>query len=168
MTELPAAPTRQALAIEGRSGKGVVSGKLKTALDLMIWEGIKRDDAAAKAGLKDHSLKVALRKPHVLSYFNGELAALRQSLKAKNIHRLDGIADASPNQMAKVQAIRTLEQLTEHADQRPGGGSAPPAGLTIVVVQPPAPLAHTPPTIDVTPRTPGALPPIPLTKNLAP
>lgn len=149
MTELTPVPTRQKVEAEGRSGKGVVSGKLKQALDLMIWEGLKRADAAGKAGLSDHGMRAALKKPHVLAYFNAELASLRQSLRAKNIHRLDGIADDSPNQMAKVQAIRTLEQLTDAAEHKPGNGSpALPAGITIVI----APAPSAPPTIDVTPE----------------
>src|SRR6202035_2184841 len=68
---LPTAfPTRQAAAIEGRSRRGAVTGKLKTALDIMVWEGLKRVDAAAKAGLADSSLRAALRKPHVLQHYN--------------------------------------------------------------------------------------------------
>jgi hypothetical protein len=40
---LPAA-TRQAVAIPGRSRRGAVTGKLKAALDLMVWSGDKRAD----------------------------------------------------------------------------------------------------------------------------
>jgi len=44
---LPTAlPTRQATAIEGRSRRGAVTGKLRAALDLMVWSGEKRADAA--------------------------------------------------------------------------------------------------------------------------
>ena len=34
--------TRQAAAIEGRSRRGAVTGKLRTALDLMVWQGKPR------------------------------------------------------------------------------------------------------------------------------
>src|SRR5882757_575469 len=98
-TSLPTAPgkfpTRQAAAIEGRSRRGAVTGKLRAALDLMVWSGERRADAAAKAGLADSSLRAALRKPHVLAHYNAELTALRTSLRAKNVHRLDSIADSS-------------------------------------------------------------------------
>src|ERR1700704_3463922 len=97
-TTLPTAfPTRQAAAIEGRSRRGAVTGKLKTALDLMMWSGEKRTDAAAKAGLADASLRFAMRKPHVMAHYNAELNALRLSLRARNLHRLDTIADGSKN-----------------------------------------------------------------------
>jgi hypothetical protein len=78
-TPLPTAfPTRQAAAIPGRSRRGAVTGKLKTALDLMVWENLKRKDAAAQAGLTDPSLRFAFRKPHVMAYYRAELAALRE------------------------------------------------------------------------------------------
>jgi hypothetical protein len=131
---LPTAPTRQAAAIEGRSRRGAVTGKLKTALDLMVWSGKKRVDAAQEAGLADCSLRAALRKPHVLQHYNAELAALRTSLRAKNVHRLDTIADDSKNDMARVAAVKALEIIIEQADERTGAVTMP--GLQIIIVQP--------------------------------
>jgi hypothetical protein len=81
-------PTRQAAAIEGRSRRGAVTGKLRTALDLMVWSGERRADAAEKAGLADCSLRAALRKPHVLQHYNAELAALRSIRNASRRKRL--------------------------------------------------------------------------------
>src|ERR1700687_5700108 len=95
---LPTAlPTRQAAAIPGRSRRNAVTGKLKTALALMVWDNLTRKEAAAMAGLADSSLRFAFRKPHVMAYYHTELKALRDNLRAKNIHRLDGIADKSDN-----------------------------------------------------------------------
>lgn len=126
-------PTRQAAAIEGRSRRGAVTGKLRTALDLMVWQGEKRADAAAKAGLADSSLRFALRKPHVLAHYTAELTALRTSLRARNVHRLDTIADTSKNDMAKVAAVKAMEAIADQADERaPRGGILP--GLQIVIV----------------------------------
>jgi hypothetical protein len=130
---VPTTPTRQAAAIEGRSGRNKVTGKLKVALDLMVWQGIKRAEAAAQAGLADNSLQVALRKPHVLAHYTAELAALRTSLRAKNVHRLDGIAESSGNDMAKVSAIKTMEALADQADAvaKPGQQQLP--GMVIII-----------------------------------
>ncbi|WP_079602844.1 hypothetical protein [Bradyrhizobium erythrophlei] len=134
-------PTRQAAAIEGRSRRGAVTGKLRAALDLMVWSGEKRTDAAEKAGLADCSLRAALRKPHVLAHYNGELAALRTSLRAKNVHRLDGIADDSKNDMARVAAVKALEVIADQADERTGPGAVTLPGLQIIIVQR-APVPH--------------------------
>jgi hypothetical protein len=152
-TTLPTAfPTRQAAAIEGRSRRGAVTGKLRTALDLMVWSGVKRADAAEKAGLADCSLRAALRKPHVLAHYNAELAALRTSLRARNVHRLDTIADASRNDMARVAAVKALEVITDQADERrsSGIGIGMTPGVQIIIVQPaPAPREINPSIIPV-------------------
>jgi hypothetical protein len=136
ITTLPTAfPTRQAAAIEGRSRKNAVTGKLKTALDLMVWDNMKRKDAAAKAGLADSSLRFAFRKPHVMAYYHAELKALRDNLRAHNVHRLDKIADDSGNDMAKVAAIKAMEIIVDQADEkRHGPGAVTLPGLQIVIM----------------------------------
>jgi hypothetical protein len=138
--------TRQAAAIPGRSRRNAVTGKLKLALDSMVWEGLKRNDAALAAGLAESSLRFALRKPHVLAYFRAETAALRENLRPRNLHRLDNIADDSKNDMARVGAIKALEQIADQADEKRGHpGSHQLPGLQIVIVSqapagaPPAP-----------------------------
>src|SRR5882762_1539394 len=113
MNDTATVSTRQAAAIEGRSRRSTVTGKLRTALDLMVWSGVLRATAAEKAGLADCSLRAALRKPHVLAHYNAELAALRTSLRAKNVHRLDTIADVSKNDMARVAAVKALEVIAD-------------------------------------------------------
>jgi hypothetical protein len=129
-------PTRQAAAIPGRSRRGAVTGKLKTALDLMVWHGERRADAAQKAGLADASLRCAMRKPHVMDHYHAELNALRLSLRARNLHRLDSIADISKNDMAKVGAIKVLEQIADVAEQHNRPGSTQSPGVVIVIQQP--------------------------------
>jgi hypothetical protein len=133
-TALPTAfPTRQAAAIEGRSRRGAVTGKLKVALDLMVWENVRRKEAAEKAGLADASLRFAFRKPHVMAYYHAELAALRNNVRAHNVHRLDTIASDSKNDMAKVAAVKALELISDQADvtARPGSQTLP--GMIIVI-----------------------------------
>jgi hypothetical protein len=130
---LPTAfPTRQ--AIEGRSRRGAVTGKLKTALNLMVWENVRRKEAAEKAGLADASLRFAFRKPHVMAYYHAELAALRNNVRAHNVHRLDKIADDSKNDMARVAAVKALELIADQADEKQRPGAAILPGLQIVIV----------------------------------
>jgi hypothetical protein len=161
--------TRQKTAIEGRSRRNAVTGKLKTALDLMVWDNLTRKEAAEKAGLADSSLRFAFRKPHVMAYYHAELAALRNNLRARNIHRLDGIAETSQNDMAKVGAIKAMEQIADQADERQRPGAVTLPGLQIVIVQgggstaPPRIIGPSAvPTIDVianrTPAQPAIIP----------
>lgn len=110
-----------------------VTGKNRAAIEAMVWQGLTRKDAAAKAGLKDHALYVALTKPHVKAYYLGQLDVLRTSERARNIHALVEVRDQLDNKMARVQAVKALEQISDDAPAN-GGGSALP-GLQIVIVQ---------------------------------
>jgi hypothetical protein len=149
-------PTRQAIAVKERSGKLTVSGKLKVAIDLMLFEGSCRADAATAAGMKDHSLREAMKKPHVKQYYNAGLDVLRTSERARNISALAKVRDTSDNGMAVVSAAKALEQIAEQGEERtrPGIGMLP--GLQIVIVSgssPPRTIGPEPPqTIDVTPN----------------
>lgn len=160
-TPAPQFPTRQAAAIEGRSRRGAVTGKLKAALDLMVWDNLKRKDAAEQAGLADASLRFAFRKPHVMAYYRAELAALRENIRARNIHRLDGIADDSKNDMARVAALKALETITDQAEEKAPRGALTLPGLQIVIVQqpggsavPPRIVGHTAAPVEIE-HTPG-------------
>jgi hypothetical protein len=130
MTDLTIPVTRQKLAIEGRSRRNAVTGKLKAALEAMVWEGKDRKEASEAAGLKDRSVRDALKKPHVVGFYSAELGALRTSKRAKNIHRLDGIADSSKNDMAKVGAIKAMEQIADDAKHRHPGAASPDSRLS--------------------------------------
>lgn len=141
---LPA--TRQARDVKDRSAKLQVTGKLAKALALMVWQGLERDAAAAQAGLTQHGLREALRKPHVRQHYTAMLEVLRTSERARNIHALAAVRDDSKNANARVAAVRTLEQIAETgARERP---AAPFAGLIVNIVQRGA---REPVTIDVEP-----------------
>ena len=158
-------PTRQAIAEKDRSGKLTVSGKLKVALDEMLFKGSRRADAAIAAGMTDHGLREAFKKPHVKAYYNAGLEILRTSERARNISALAKVRDDSENAMAVVSAAKTLEQLAEpNGPGGPGGGRGgaragwyidlsgdePPAG--IVITFPPRPTTRPgDDAIDVTP-----------------
>lgn len=147
-------PTRQALAIEGRSGRLKVTGKLKVALDAMVWDGKTRDQAAEHARLSIHGLREALKRPHVKQYYSAQIEVLRENERARNIHALVQVRDQTGNQMARVQAVKALEQLSDEAN-RPGGNHAVQVpGLTIVIGSPahPAIAPANPPMIDVSPN----------------
>ena len=157
-------PTRQAIAAKGRSGKLTVSGKLKVALDLMLYQAARRQDAATAAGMTDHSLRAALRKSHVASYYNAGLEVLRTSERARNHFALVRVRDEADNSMATVAAAKTLEQLAEpNGAGGPGGGRrggagyfidlSEPAGVVIHITSPaPMPRRRGDDAIDITPN----------------
>lgn len=102
-----------------------ITAKIRAAIDAMVWHALPRKDAAAKAGISEHGLYKALRKPPVRALYLSELEVLRTSERARNIHRLIAIRDKADN-MPAVQAIDRLERLEEQgsisraAQQLPG------------------------------------------------
>jgi hypothetical protein len=139
-------PSRQATAAIDRSAPLKVTGKLKTAIDSMVWYGLTRQAAAEHAGLKEPSLYAAFLKPHVKTYYLGQLEVLRTSERARNIHTLAEVRDQQTNQMARVQAVKVLEQISdESADRRP----AQPFGGVVVVINSPQPVTIDQPSSSV-------------------
>ena len=148
MTDMPTTlPTRQAIAAKDRSAPRKVTGRLRAALIEMVWKGSRRADAAAAANMTDHSLREALRKPHVKAFYLGELGTLRKSTRAKNFHRLDNIAESSGNDMARVAAVKAMEAISDEQQTR-GPASASPGVVIRIVNQVAAPQAT---VVDVTP-----------------
>lgn len=107
----------------------------------MVWFGLKRDEAATKAGIKDNSLYVALRRPDVKAFYMRELEVLRTSERARNIHTLVDVRDQQSNQMARVQAVKALEQIDDGETANRATAALP--GLQIVIVQGSNPLVRT-------------------------
>lgn len=108
-----------------------ISAKVRIAIEAMVWEGLKRDAAAEKAGLKDNSLYVALRKPDVKRFYLDELDVLRTSDRARRYHRLMALGEQDDNKAAAVSALNSLERI----DEQGVSVSAPrqAAGITIVI-----------------------------------
>jgi hypothetical protein len=108
-----------------------ITRKVRDAIENMVWHGLPRDQAAEKAGLSDHGLYKALRSPPVKQHYLSELDVLRTSERARNIHRAVEIREQTTNQMASIQAIKLLEQISDDAPASRGSVSLP--GLVIVV-----------------------------------
>jgi hypothetical protein len=139
---LPATSPPRAVDTKGASRPGRVTGKLKVALDLMVFgptEGdnlgcaLAMDDAAREAGLTTRTIRLALDRPHVRQYLNQQKQVFRASASAQNISALVKLRDKSGNAMAQLGAIKVLEQIGDE----PGAGAAAARtpGMTIVIVQ---------------------------------
>ncbi len=124
-----------------------ISKPVRVAIEAMVWEGLKRDEAAERAGMKDNSLYVALRRPDVKAFYLQECEVLRVSGRARRIHRLDALSEQDDNKAAAVQAILAAERLGDTEDGRNAAKSLP--GLQIVIMTG-APAQ--PPAIDVSPK----------------
>lgn len=163
--------TTQQRAAVGKSKRNGVSGRLKAALDDMTWNGTPWEEAARKANLTARSMRLALKRPHVLKYLRAERGVMMAQASSATFHRLDTLMRQDENRGAAVAAARTIEQMTNEAlGIAPGSGSGiagggragylidlrdePRAGLVIVVNQPAASAATDKAglVIDVTPN----------------
>jgi hypothetical protein len=128
-----AQPSYQAIAAKTASAPGKVTGKLASAIDIMIEEGQPWDKAAVKAGLTVRAMRLAIQRPHVVAYLKARREVFRVNASAGNIHRLVKMRDQDENKMAVVQAIKTLEQIGD--EQQANGRVSAMPGLQIVIVQ---------------------------------
>jgi hypothetical protein len=128
-------PTRQAIEAKDRSAPLQVTGKLKVALDLMVWKGARRVKAAKQAGMTDHGLRAALRKPHVKAHYLAELQVLRESERPRNILAMVEVRDGKghKNPMARLQAAKALEGIEDVLPGRPGHPLQQLPGLVVQI-----------------------------------
>jgi hypothetical protein len=138
-----------------------ITAKVQEAIRLMVWEGLKRGDAAERAGLRDNSLYIALRRSDVRRHYLDEIRILRTSELAKNVHTLADVRDNSGNDMARVAAAKALDQQVVVDNSQGEIGQVWTPGVVILVGNAPySPLRDvtpTPPQIDAQAEPVGAL-----------
>jgi hypothetical protein len=138
----------------GRSDRGQITGRLKLALDLVVNEGLEPYEAAVKVGYHPRSMRLALNKRHVLTYLRRAREVLRKTASAQNIHFAIQMRARSSNAMARLGAMKFIEQDDEAEARSTAGPSA--AGFVILL---PAGFQPSPPEpIDVTPTVQPAEP----------
>jgi hypothetical protein len=172
-TEKPAQElTVQQRAAIGKTIKGGVSGRLKAALDDMVWNGTAWDEAARKANLTVRAMRLAMGRPAVLAYLRRERGVRLVSASTKNLSRLEELRDQDANVTGAVQAAKAIEAMTSEAVGGPrtiGISGGPRAGYVIdlsddgpspgvvIVIEPPRTPERQPQsagvTIDVTPTS---------------
>jgi hypothetical protein len=142
-------------ATDGRSRPRRVTGALQKACDLMVFgdaEGqvLEFDEAARAAGLTVRAMRLALGKSHVRQYLKSQRSLLIASLSANNVAHLARLRGHSSNQMVRLQASRTIEELAGGIEPTLGPRARAP-GVVIVIGAPPTVTIpqHTGPLIDI-------------------
>lgn len=143
----PAAQQKTTETTLQQASSGKITRRVKTAIACMVWEGLNRQEAADKAGLKDNSLYVALRRPEVKAEYLAECEVLRISGRAKRLHHLEELAAQRVNMNASVAAIKVAEQIVDVEAERGGRRFAP--GF-VVIIGPAPPGFAPPPMVEVT------------------
>lgn len=90
-----------------------VTGALKDALDAIVFEGAEMDAAARRANITTRAVRLAMEKPHVLAYVRAQRALLTSEVHASNVHHLKKLRSDSPNQLARLGAVREIENIVE-------------------------------------------------------
>jgi hypothetical protein len=139
----PVAASRREPARAVRLPEGV-----KLAIIEMIETGADFISAAKSNGLQPQTMRRWLGRAECISFLRKERARFRATVCAQNESVLQSIRDdRDGNQMARVHAIKTLEQLDEEGSMR-RSTDLPTPGVTIRIVN----VAAQPAPIDITPR----------------
>jgi hypothetical protein len=115
----------------------------------MVWQGARRAEAAKIGGMTDHSLRAALRKPHVKAWYLAELGVLRESERPKTFHRLCDLRDQDENKNAAVAAAKALEQISDEPLRSNATVTSPGVIIRVLVPQPAQPIAPEPSQIKI-------------------
>jgi len=108
-------PSRAQLARREASKPGRVTGKLRRALDLMVWEGIHDNEAAVRTGMTLSAIRLAFQRPHVRAYLKEQREVLRARECGRNFHTLLEVRDQKRNAMARIKAVQEIERPNEDA-----------------------------------------------------
>lgn len=109
----------------------LVRGKLKKALDLIVWQGKSWQNAAIESGLTTQAVRKALAKQHVQLYLKQQRQVFRASVSGQNIHRAVEIRDQDENRTAAIQAIKYLDGIADH--EQNGAARAVTPGVQVIV-----------------------------------
>ena len=91
------------------------SGRIRIALEAMVFEGHNVAKAAEIAGLQRRSLYQMLATPRYAAVYRDLLKVRRESERARNLQRLSEIRDQDANMNAAVAATKVLEGLDAKA-----------------------------------------------------
>jgi hypothetical protein len=83
----------------------------------MVFDGLKRPEAAEIAGLTDHAVRTALTKPHVLAYLNECQEMLRTSARPRALNRVIKLIDEADSDKVKLEASKYIDGMDRGAHQ---------------------------------------------------
>ena len=100
---------QKAAAVQRREKKPLtIQPKTKAAIEMMVFDGMKRAEAAKAAGIHEDTLKLALRKSEVLAYLNDQMEVLRTSGRPRALHTMIDLLD-DKNSSVKFKAAEYLD-----------------------------------------------------------
>lgn len=95
--------------------KGRVSPALRTAITLIVLEGLTIPDAAKRTGYKTQSLEKALLKPHVKAFKSSVIHAWRQSKTERAWLTVADLAESACSEDTRLKAAKVFIDADEAA-----------------------------------------------------
>jgi len=106
------AKARSAKAIVAKQKKEIaLNPKTKLAIELMVYEGQKRREAAETVGMHDESLRAALTKPQTLAYMNECMEVLRTSGRPRALRKMIELVDEAKTERIQFEAAKYLDGM---------------------------------------------------------
>ena len=114
-----------------------VPEKVRLAITDMVELGDDFVSAGKRHGVTAQQMRRWLGRAEAIGFLRKERSRFRQSVCAQNEFVLAGIRDdRDGNQMARVHAVRALEQLADTEVARPSNSQTPGIVLNLVTVTP--------------------------------
>lgn len=138
--------------LKDRDRRRDIKGKLKVALDLMVFGGDDRvalpfQEAARNANFSVQAMRKAIEKPHIQRYLREKKQVLLASICGQNPSRLAQLRDQDDNRGAAVRAAMALEQIGTAEQARPAQFTMP--GFVVQILNVPASAIEARPALSI-------------------
>jgi hypothetical protein len=108
-------------------GGQYISATTQHAIDLMVVQGLRRKDAAEAAGMTDHGLREALKKPHVRHFRNERERAYLDRVGWEGVRTAEQLMRNGKSEHVRLDAAKYLaafnEELRKARGDQGGGGA---------------------------------------------
>lgn len=124
--------------LTAKGGQRIVKGRirpaLRTAIRLIVEEGLTQADAAKRVGYNAVSLSVALRKPHVRAVVVAVKRAWLENETGKAWRTMADLANGATSEDVRHKSAKVfLDAAGELDGSASGGAKGPPALVQIVI-----------------------------------
>ncbi len=105
--------------VSKKKDEGGLTDTARRMVAEMVWSGLTRTQAVDKIGITRNYGYQLLRRPEVMEHYRAEVDVLRNSGKARLVHRLEALSEQDASPTAAVRAAQVLLSLDGEADRRP-------------------------------------------------
>ncbi len=124
-----------------KTGEAIAKGRIRpalaTAIRLIIEDGLSQADAAKRVEMRQESLSVALRKPHVKAFRDAVKRAWLASETDKAWLTVTGLATGAASEDVRLKAAKVLLDAAGELSGGKGQGDSGPRTMVQIVMHHP-------------------------------